>query len=107
VNNDSMIQRAMNLVIDHENVERRNRVYFHMFYKSVFCEALNTKRGSCKQAGGRIVVKSIKSMDDPNDSYTIEELCKLRRSVTLRDSEAFVWFFATFLGLYLWQGEIG
>ncbi len=44
VNSDQMSLRALQLVMDHENVPARNREKFYMLYDSMFNEALNTKR---------------------------------------------------------------
>ena len=97
VNSDQMSLRALQLVMDHENVPARNREKFYMLYDSVFNEALNTKRSSCEQAAGRIVRESIAQLENPDDFFTIEELCKLRRATTERERNAFFWFFGTFM----------
>jgi hypothetical protein len=46
VNSDQMSHKALQLVMDHENVPTRNCEKFYMLYDSVFNEALNTKRSS-------------------------------------------------------------
>lgn len=97
VNSDQMSQKALHLVMDHENVPTRNRETFYMLYDSVFNEALNTKRSSCEQAAGRIVRDSITKLENPDDFFTFEELCKLRRATTERERNAFFWFFGTFM----------
>lgn len=97
VNNDVMIQKAMKLVMDHEGVAESKRVNFHMLYESVFNEALNTKRSACEQAGGKIVIETMAMMNPDEEFFTIEELCKLRRSTTEREKKAFYWFFGSFL----------
>ena len=96
VNSNSMIQRAMSLVMDFENVPRGHRLNFYMLYKSVFNKALNSKRSSCKQAARKIVLPALMTMET-DEFFRIEELCKLRRSTTEREMDAFYWFF----GLYL------
>ena len=97
VNSDQMSLRALQLVMDHENVPARNREKFYMLYDSVFNEALNTKRSSCEQAAGRIVRESIAQLENPDDFFTMEELCKLRRATTERERSAFFWFFGKFM----------
>ena len=97
VNSDQMSQKALHLVMDHENVPTRNRETFYMLYDSVFNEALNTKRSSCEQAAGRIVRDSIAQLENPDDFFTFEELCKLRRATTERERNAFFWFFGKFM----------
>ncbi len=67
-----------------------------MLYEAVYNEALNTKRSSYEQAGGKIVMEALATMK-PDEFYTIEELCKLRRSTTRREKDAFYWFFGSFL----------
>jgi hypothetical protein len=67
-----------------------------MLYKSVFNKALNSKRSSCKQAARKIVLPALMTMET-DEFFRIEELCKLRRSTTEREMDAFYWFF----GLYL------
>ena len=96
VNNDSMIQKAMSLVMDFENVPKSHRLNFHILYESVFNEALNSKRSSCEQAARKIVIPALKKMD-ADEFFTIKELCKLRRSTTEKEKEAFYWFFGSFL----------
>jgi hypothetical protein len=83
--------------MDHENVPTRNREKFYMLYDSVFNEALNTKRSSCEQGAGRIVRESIAQLENPDDFFTMEELCKLRRATTERERNAFFWFFGTYM----------
>jgi hypothetical protein len=68
-----------------------------MLYESVFNEALNTKRSSCEQAAGKIVRETIAQMENPNEFYTMNEICKLRRATTERERNAFFWFFGTFM----------
>ena len=97
VNTEIMIQRAMKLVMKFENVKERNQLEFHMLYESVFNEALNTKRSSCEQAGGKIVMESLESLKPGDEFFTIEELCKLRQSSTEKEKQAFYWFYGTFL----------
>lgn len=97
INSDQMSLKALQLVMDHENVPTRNREKFYMLYDSVFNEALNTKRSSCEQAAGKIVKESIAKLENPDDFFTMEELCKLRRATTERERAAFFWFFGSFM----------
>jgi hypothetical protein len=69
-----------------------------MVYESTFNDALNQKRSSCEQAGGEIVRATIALFEElGKELFTMEELCKQRRSGTEREEEAFFWFFGTFL----------
>ncbi len=71
---------------------------FQMSYETVFNEALNLKRSSCEQAGGKIVRKTIAKFEESGeDFFTIDEHTKLRRANTDRERKAFFWFFGTFL----------
>ena len=56
VNNETMIQKAMKEVMDHENVEDHHPVKFHMLYQSAFIEAPNSKQSLCEQGGKKIAV---------------------------------------------------
>jgi hypothetical protein len=96
VNSEAMIERAMKTLYKFENVKEHKKLEFHRLYESVFNDALNTKRSACEQAGGKIVKELLKTMD-PDELFTVEELCKLRRSTTEREKQAFYWFFSTFL----------
>ena len=96
VNTDKMIARAMKTLFQFENVKEHKKVEFHMLYECVFNDALNTKRSACEQNGGTIVKKMLETMD-PDELFTVEELCKLRRATTEREKQAFLWFFGTFL----------
>ena len=98
VNNDAMFQQAITWVMDQEHVARQQRGSFQMVYESTFNDALNQKRSSCEQAGGEIVRATIALFKESGkELFTMEELCKLRRSGTEREKEAFFWFFGTFL----------
>ena len=98
VNSDAMFQKAIKLVMDHEDVPEHQRVRFQMLYDSVFNEALNTKRSSCEQSGGKIFRETMKTFEESGEEFfTIEELTKLRRATTDRERRAFFWFFGTFL----------
>jgi hypothetical protein len=98
INSDASFQKAFKLVMDHEDVSPRHRVNFQMTYETVFNEALNSKRSSCEQAGGKIVRKTIAKFEESGeDFFTIDELTKLRRANTDRERKAFFWFFGTFL----------
>ncbi len=48
VNNDAMFQKAIDLVMDQENVAHCQRGSFQMVYESTFNDALNQKRSSCE-----------------------------------------------------------
>jgi hypothetical protein len=96
VNSEAMIDRAMETLYKFENVKEHKKLEFHRLYESVFNDALNTKRSACEQAGGKIV-KDMLTMTDPDELFTVEELCKLRRSITEREKQAFYWFFSTFI----------
>jgi hypothetical protein len=98
INNDRMLQTAMKLVMDHEGVPENVRLKFHMLYESTFNVALNQKRSNCEQAGGKLVRKKMEQMKKNGEElYTIEELCKLRRSGNEREQMAFYWFMSSFL----------
>jgi hypothetical protein len=93
-----MIQKAMKVVMDHEDVAEDKQMIFHMLHESAFNEPLNTKRSACEQAGGKIVREAMAKMNPDEEFFTIEELCKLRRSTTEREMKAFYWwFFGSFL----------
>ena len=94
INSDASFQKAINLVMDHENVPEEQRGRFQMLYESVFNEALNTKRSSCEQSGGKIVRSTIAKLELPGEAvFTMNELTKLRRATTERELQAFYWFF--------------
>jgi hypothetical protein len=98
INSDTMFEQAIKLVMDHENIPEQQRDQFQMLYESVFNEALNTKRSSCEQSGGKIVKESIaKFAESGEDFFTVDELSTLRRAKTDRERKAFFWFFGTFL----------
>jgi hypothetical protein len=98
VNNDVMFQQAITWVMDQEHVAHQQRGNFQMVYESTFNHALNQKRSSREQAGGEIVRATIALFKESGkELFTMEELCKLRRSGTEREKEAFFWFFGTFL----------
>ena len=92
-------RKQSNWLMDHEAVPLHQRGKFQMLYESVFNNALNTKRSSCKQAGGKIVRESIATFREQGEEefFTIDELCKLRRATTERERKAFFWFFGSFL----------
>jgi hypothetical protein len=98
INSDASFQKAFKLVMDHEDVSPRHHVNLQMTYKTVFNEALNSKRSSCEQAGGMIVRKTIAKFEESGeDFFTVDELTKLRRANTDRKGKAFFWFFGTLL----------
>ena len=52
-----------------------------MVYESTFNDALNQKQSSCEQAGGEIVKATVDLfLESEKELFTIEEVCKLRRS---------------------------
>ncbi len=94
INSDANFQKAIKLVMDHKNVPEEQRGRFQMLYESVFNEALNTKRSSCEQSGGKIVQSTIAKLELPGEAvFTMNELTKLRRATTERELQAFYWFF--------------
>lgn len=98
VNNDAMFQRAINQVMDRENVANHQRGRFQMIYESTFNDALNQKRSSCEQSAGDVVREFIvRFREVGREMFTMEELCTLRRSETEREKEAFLWFFGAYL----------
>ena len=98
INSDAMFQKAITLVMNHENVPQNRRGQYQSIYESTFNDALNTKRSSCEQSGGRIVKESLAIFKESGmEFFTIDELCKLRRSETEREKEAFFWFYGTYL----------
>ena len=54
------------------------------------------KRSACEQSGGKIVKDMLTTME-PDELFTVDELCKLRRATTEREKQAFYWFFSSFL----------
>jgi hypothetical protein len=85
-----MFEQAIKLVMDRENVPDQQRGQFQMLYESVFNEALNTKRSSCEQSGGKIVRQSIAEFaESGEDFFTVDELSTLRRAKTDREQKAF------------------
>ena len=98
INSDTMFEQAIKLVMDRENVPDQQQGQFQMQYESVFNEALNTKRSSCEQSGGKIVRQSIAEFaESGEDFFTVDEFSTLRRAKTDRERKAFFWFFGTFL----------
>ena len=88
----------MKKVMDLENVEDHHRVKFHMLYESAFVEALNSKQSLCEQGGKKIAESFLLWLDDMDEFFTMEELCKtLQLAMTIREKEAFCWFFGEFL----------
>ena len=64
--------------MDHESVPQNLRHKFQMLYESTFNVALNQKRSNCEQAGGKLVRRKMEEMKKGGEqSYTMEELCKL------------------------------
>jgi hypothetical protein len=107
MNSNASFQKAFKLVMDHEDVSPWHRVDFQMTYETVFNEALNSKRSSCHQAGGRIVWKTIAKFEESGeDFFTIDELTKLRRANRDCKQKAVFWFFGTFLEC-VWKKKLG
>jgi hypothetical protein len=96
-----MLQQAMNLVMDHEKVQRHQScLQFQLVYESVFNESLNAKRSStCETAGRKIVVEKTMPLfkKEIKELFTVEDLCKLRRAETEFEKDTSFWFFRTFL----------
>jgi hypothetical protein len=96
-----MLQRAMNMVMDHKSVHQDVRCKFQMLYDSTFNGALNQKRSNCEQAGGNLVRKKMEEMKKKGEEfYTTEELCKLRRYGNEWEQMVLgvlYWFFSFFL----------
>jgi hypothetical protein len=94
-------------------VERRQRFSrdtpeareaFRRVYKGCVMDALNIRRSNCDQTGGKIVHRYMTMCCDGNDDpnlvvnfFTLDSLCKLRRSITQEEKTAFRWFFGEFL----------
>jgi hypothetical protein len=88
---DAMFQKAINCVMDQENVAHHKCGSFQMVYESTLNDALNQKQSLCEQAGGGIVRKTIALFKELGEElFTMEELCKLRRSETEREKKAFL-----------------
>ena len=97
INNDWMLQTAMNMVMDHKSVPQNVRHKFQMLYESTFNVALNQKRSDCEQAGGKLVRTKMEEMKKNGEKfYTMEELCKLQGYGNEREQLAFYWFFSSF-----------
>ncbi len=75
IRNDTVLRKAMELVQRNENAPGKYVHNFQVVYKSCFMEALNTKRSTCKQAGGRIVAETLQHLP-AKDFFTMEELCR-------------------------------
>ena len=100
ITSEKMFSKAFRYVLKLEKITDPNKCFrFQTTYESCFNRALNTKRSSCEQAAGKLVRKTMADMKkDGVDFYTMDELCKLRRAVTDRETEAFHWFMSIFLG---------
>ncbi|KAI2514250.1 hypothetical protein MHU86_143 [Fragilaria crotonensis] len=59
INSNAMFQKAITVVMDHENVPQNWRGQYQSIYESTFNDALNTTPSSCEQSGGRIVRESL------------------------------------------------
>ena len=73
---------------------------YWVVYESVFNESLNAQRRTCETAGRKIVAdKTMPKFQEEEDKelFTMEELCKLRRTETECEKEASFWFFGKFL----------
>ena len=100
ITSPKMFSQAFRYVLKLEKITDPNKCFrFQTTYESCFNHALNTKRSSCEQAAGKLVRKTMSEMKKDNiEFYTMDELCKLRRAVTDRETEAFHWFISIFLG---------
>ena len=56
VANDAMVNEAMTMIMDHENVPQQKRFEFQTIYTWTFNFALNSKRSTCETAGKKCVV---------------------------------------------------
>jgi hypothetical protein len=54
-NSESMIQKAIKLIMKCENVVEHKKLEFHMLYETVFNEDLSTHRSSCDQGVGSLL----------------------------------------------------
>lgn len=99
VTNDALFWKAMKVVIDAEDPVEQSR--FVKIYKTCVLQSLNTKRSTCEQAGAKIARELLIAKNHPIGSreppYSVETLCKLRRSRTDHEREAFHWFVGEFL----------
>jgi hypothetical protein len=99
VTNDTLFWKAMKVVIEAEDPVEQNR--FVKVYKTCVLQSLNTKRSTCEQAGAKITRELLIAKNHPIGSreppYSVETLCKLRRSRTEYEREAFHWFIGEFL----------
>ncbi len=59
INSDAIFQKAITLVMDHENVPQNWLGQYQSINESTFNDALNTERSLCKKFGGRIVRDSL------------------------------------------------
>ena len=82
VANDAMVNEAMTMIMDHENVPQQKRFKFQTIYTWTFNFALNSKRSTCETVGKKCVVDETwpKFKKLGKKLFTIEELCKLRRA---------------------------
>ena len=99
VTNDAMVNEAMTMIMDHENVPQQKRFEFQTIYTWTFNFALNSKQSTCETAGKKCVVDETwpKFKKLGKKLFTIKELCKLRQAETERELEALFWFFGKFL----------
>ncbi|KAI2500728.1 hypothetical protein MHU86_13756 [Fragilaria crotonensis] len=99
VTNDALFWKAMKVVIEAEDPVEQSR--FVKIYKTCVLQSLNTKRSTCEQAGAKIARELLIAKNHPIGSreppYSVETLCKLRRSRTDHEREAFHWFIGEFL----------
>ena len=110
INSNTSFQRAMKLVMDHEDVPPQHCLNFQRIYDTLLNEALNSKRGACEQWGGKIARKTIAEFEKAGDDFfTMDEVLKLRRASTDHKWKAFLWFFGTVLecvsGKSRWGGK--
>ena len=98
VNSNTGLKKAMKLLMDHEDVQPQHCLNFQRIYETAFSEALNTKRSACEQSAGKIVRKTIDDFEElGEESFTMDEVLKLRRATTERERKAFFWFFEKYI----------
>jgi hypothetical protein len=99
VTNDALFWKAAKVVIEAEDHVEQNRCV--KIYKTCVPQSLNTKRSTCEQAAAKIERELLIAKNHPigrrEPPYAVETLCKLRRSRTDHEREAFQRFIGDFL----------
>ena len=74
---------------------------FMRMYKTIVSGVLNTKQSTCEQLALEAVMKLLKIKDHKDEveppPHSFQVLCKLCRSQTPDEKEAFLWFVGEFL----------